>query len=198
MLLRMTRKTRRNIPVPTRTCPHCGFIHPANLLRLDSANLQCLQCKQAFPSIPDSVHPEPREQQRAVRSGQPAVQPVAYDPPRAREDWGELGVRTLGSILHPASEPAFSFHLGSANRSVTFCHEMSPRKASAPLATFSNPMQPRKRTVRFRKKMQHRNRCRSWPEARQARSDLLHRNAAQKAMEVSYVGAEFTMKGPSA
>jgi len=29
------------LPVPTWTCPHCGFVHrPADLLRLDSHRLQ--------------------------------------------------------------------------------------------------------------------------------------------------------------
>jgi hypothetical protein len=48
----MPRSRRHPLPVPTWTCPHCGFVHrPADLLRLDSDNLQCRQCKQAFPAV---------------------------------------------------------------------------------------------------------------------------------------------------
>jgi hypothetical protein len=40
------------IPRPTGTYPHCGFIHrPADLLRLDSDNLQCRRCEPAFPAV---------------------------------------------------------------------------------------------------------------------------------------------------
>jgi rubredoxin len=44
------RKRRYNIEVPTWTCPHCGFVHrPADLLRVNSNDLRCKQCKQTFP-----------------------------------------------------------------------------------------------------------------------------------------------------
>ena len=49
---------RYPLPVPTWTCPRCGFVHrPADLLRLDPDNLQCRQCKQTFASVPDGDHP---------------------------------------------------------------------------------------------------------------------------------------------
>jgi len=42
-----------DIPKPTWTCPHCGFIHvPASLLRPFSENLQCRQCWKAFLQFP--------------------------------------------------------------------------------------------------------------------------------------------------
>jgi hypothetical protein len=44
---------RRLPPVPTWTCPHCGFVHrPADILRLNFTQLQCKQCRQAFESKP--------------------------------------------------------------------------------------------------------------------------------------------------
>ena len=52
-------RSRHPLPVPTWTCPHCGFVHrPADLLRLDSDNLQCRQCGRAFPAVPEGDHPK--------------------------------------------------------------------------------------------------------------------------------------------
>jgi hypothetical protein len=46
------RKIRYNIQPTFWTCPHCGFVHrAADLLRLDSDNLQCRQCKQGFQAV---------------------------------------------------------------------------------------------------------------------------------------------------
>ena len=44
----MARKARYNIPVPTWTCPHCGFVHtPADLLRLDAHRTGMQELRQA-------------------------------------------------------------------------------------------------------------------------------------------------------
>jgi rubredoxin len=57
----MARKTRYNIPVPTWTCPHCGFVHrPANLMRVDFVNLRCKQCGQIFAE--QSADPQQKPQ----------------------------------------------------------------------------------------------------------------------------------------
>jgi hypothetical protein len=45
----MARKNRYNIPRPTWTCPHCGFVHhAADILRIDNHQLRCKQCQKAF------------------------------------------------------------------------------------------------------------------------------------------------------
>jgi len=47
--------------VPTWQSPHCQFIHkPADILRLDSDNLQCSQCKQAFPAVATGAQAQKR------------------------------------------------------------------------------------------------------------------------------------------
>jgi hypothetical protein len=51
-MMAMARKARYNIPIPTWTCPHCGFVHrPADLLRLNATDLECRQCGRAFPAV---------------------------------------------------------------------------------------------------------------------------------------------------
>jgi len=57
----MTDITLRTIPVvippvPTWTCPHCGFVHkPADLLRLNSDGLQCKGCWRPFDTVSDVI-----------------------------------------------------------------------------------------------------------------------------------------------
>jgi len=52
----MVRKRHYDIPKPTWTCSHCGYVHvPASLLPLDSNNLQCRQCRRAFSAVPANV-----------------------------------------------------------------------------------------------------------------------------------------------
>ena len=47
----MARKSRYDIPKPTWTCPHCGFVHSAaDLMRLDSERFQCKRCGKPFPT----------------------------------------------------------------------------------------------------------------------------------------------------
>jgi hypothetical protein len=57
------RKRHYDIPTPRWTCPYGGYIHvSASLLRLDSENLQCRQCWQAFPPVSDSKQSTPLSQ----------------------------------------------------------------------------------------------------------------------------------------
>jgi hypothetical protein len=52
----VARKSRYSIPVPTWTCPHCGFRHkPADLLRTNGEDLLCKNCNGEFPDKPDDV-----------------------------------------------------------------------------------------------------------------------------------------------
>src|SRR5664280_1475507 len=53
----MARKSRHEIPAPTWTCPHCGFVHTAaDLMRLDGNRFQCKSCGKSFPSGPGKEH----------------------------------------------------------------------------------------------------------------------------------------------
>jgi len=52
----VTPRSRRSQlpPVPTWTCPHCGFIHkPVDLVRLNSDRLQCNGCLKPFDAVSD-------------------------------------------------------------------------------------------------------------------------------------------------
>ena len=43
------RRNRYNIPRPTWTCPHCGFVHSAaDIVRINNYQLRCKQCQKAF------------------------------------------------------------------------------------------------------------------------------------------------------
>jgi rubrerythrin len=45
----MATKNRYNIPRPTWTCPHCGFVHyAADIVRLDDEGPECKRCGLAF------------------------------------------------------------------------------------------------------------------------------------------------------
>lgn len=45
------RRRLHPIPVPTWTCPHCGYVHgTATLLRLDFDHLRCRRCRRVFPA----------------------------------------------------------------------------------------------------------------------------------------------------
>ena len=49
----MARKSHYDIPKPTWTCPHCGFVHTAaDLMRLDSDQFCCKSCGKPLQTYP--------------------------------------------------------------------------------------------------------------------------------------------------
>ena len=54
MTPKMRVRDRQLPPVPTWTCPHCGFVHRlADICRVDGDHLRCQSCGQIFDSKPD-------------------------------------------------------------------------------------------------------------------------------------------------
>lgn len=45
------RRSKVPLPIPTWTCPHCGFVHkPADIRRVDNDHLRCQKCGEVFDS----------------------------------------------------------------------------------------------------------------------------------------------------
>jgi hypothetical protein len=59
----MPRDRHYNIPVPTWTCPHCGYVHgQGTVVRIDRHRFRCNGCGRLFPDVPKSKQKTPPSQ----------------------------------------------------------------------------------------------------------------------------------------